>query len=965
MSQTATCEIELDALPRLEHGTAKGLHAQTPDVLTDNSDGEYFAGGITNNSVNAMGSGHTLVDPARANKTVELRIGNIIIEEKVLYLAGACMGIFAAGLNFTATGANLPSFQDHYHLPYETVSLVFLAGFGGYLVSCLLNTVLQSVIGTCNVLLMAGALYGGGALLISFAPPFPVLIVGLCLMGFGGGFYEACLTSVVSHFEDSRFMNIAFAFSGLGALVSPFIIGALAKAHVSWKNYVTPSDHEEAPEHKNVGARLKLAMRMPVTWIGAVLIVCSYAIVDVLSNWLTSYLIDVKGSAPDISRYQLSIFWAGLSAGRIFFSLPFIHIRERAGNNLLLALMGGAIGLLWALNTTASNWASVAVAGFFLGPNTPGIISIISTRVPPSLKDIIISTIIGSALVGGTLGSLIFGMTVGKVSPGLRILPPVILVNELKDASKLLSLAMDRYVQAYAAILSHYDTGSTAQALLDCALTELPKVSSYEEKFQLAKAALRRTRNQCPSRVPVSILPFEILSHIFWLSWDCLFSADRRLNLVYPSVLLRVCSRWRQITLASHKLWSHIDVYTNWAPNLSLKRAKLFETQSNRLSLDLHIKTGLLSFKHHKILGDFYQSVAPRIQSFEIHHGDDLHPLYGNQQPWLDTLLSGVVAGTLTRLCIKSYCLQAVPAFLIARDSTLVGRSYIRISVAERQLEHPLSSIIKLQLKGIYPFWTSRAYYELVELSLEAFRGANIGIKESELVVILQASPRLQVLQFGLGVELTQKDGFPPPVQLDDLRSLQLISYSHSARESVLRIVHLGQTPLQLTIKVADEVRFVLPSRTWAELVSFATRSNIALLHIEQRERGFFDPSKVLPLMPQLEALVLDGFSLGQQCEELLEGYDAKSYLFMLLEYSHPPLPQQLRQLRLIRCKIYWSDFRHEFEIHPTEKLALDRCEVDLHPPLRSDLESASRRITPVVELCETRVTRVASGSGC
>ncbi|CAE6538520.1 unnamed protein product [Rhizoctonia solani] len=462
MSQTATCEIELDALPRLEHGSVKNLYAQTLDVLTDNSNGEYFPGATTNNSVNAIDSGHTLVDPARANKTIELRIGNIIIEDKVLYLAGACMGIFVAGLNFTATGANLPSFQDHYHLPYETVSLVFLAGFGGYLVSCLLNTVLQSVVGTCNVVLMAGALYSSGALLMSFAPPFPVLIVGLCLMGFGGGFYEACLTSVVSHFEDSRFMNIAFAFSGLGALVSPFIIGALAKAQVSWKlyywfpfsltilftschyilfkNYVAPPDHEEAPEHKNVRTRLKLALRMPVTWIGTLLIVCSYAIVDVLSNWLTSYLINVKGSAPDISRYQLSIFWAGLTAGRIFFSLPFIHIRERMGNNFLLALMGGAIGLLWALNTTASNWISVAVAGFFLGPNTPGILSIISTRVPPSLKEIVVSITIGSALVGGTLGSLIFGMTVGKVSPGLRLLPPVVIV--LASLSALIFWAM-------------------------------------------------------------------------------------------------------------------------------------------------------------------------------------------------------------------------------------------------------------------------------------------------------------------------------------------------------------------------------------------------------------------------------------------------------------------------------------------------------------------------------------------
>ncbi|CAE6538525.1 unnamed protein product [Rhizoctonia solani] len=454
MSQTITCEIELDALPQLEHGTSlvytKSLQAQTPDVLTEQLDGEYFPETALGGHMSATDSGLILAGPAQAKETVGLRIGNIVIEDKVLYLAGACMGSFVSGLNFTATGANLPSFQDHYHLSYETVSLVFLAGFGGYLVSCVLNSVLQSVIGTYNVLLMAGALNGGGALLISFAPPFPLVIVGLCLMGFGGGFYEACLTSVVSHFEDSRLMNFIYACAGLGALVAPFVIGALTKANAPWKlyywfpfslailfgvchfllfkNYVTPPDHEEAPEHKSVRARFRLVMRMPMTWVGMLLMVLSYAIVDILSNWLTAYLIDVKGTAHDISRYQLAMFWAGLTAGRIFFSLPLIHLRERLGNALLLVSMCGAISLLWAVNSSASDWVAVAVAGFFLGPNTPGILSIISTRVPPSLKGIAVSITIGSALVGGTLGSLIFGMVVGKVGPGLRILGPFILV---------------------------------------------------------------------------------------------------------------------------------------------------------------------------------------------------------------------------------------------------------------------------------------------------------------------------------------------------------------------------------------------------------------------------------------------------------------------------------------------------------------------------------------------------------
>ncbi|CEL55807.1 Bypass of stop codon protein 6 OS=Saccharomyces cerevisiae (strain ATCC 204508 / S288c) GN=BSC6 PE=1 SV=1 [Rhizoctonia solani AG-1 IB] len=381
-----------------------------------------------------------------------LQVGNVFIDDKVLYLLGACMGVFAVGLNDTATGANLPSIQEHYDLPYAIVSLVFLAGFGGYLISCMLNSVLQNAIGTRSVLIIAGLLYAGGSLLISFAPPFPLVIAGLGLMGFGGGFYEACLTSVVSHFDNSKYMNILYAFFGLGALVSPFIIGALVKAGVSWnmyywfpvflallvtlchavlfKDYVTPSDHENHENTEQRSARMSFIqiMRLPITWIGIILIILSFAISDTLSSWLTSYLIEAKGSEPDISRYQLSMFWAGLTCGRIFFSLPFIHVRERLGNTLLLACVGGAIAVLWNVTSPVTNWATIAIAGFFLGPNTPGILSIVSARVPPSLKGIVVSITIGLGLVGATLGPLVFGVVVGKVGPGLRILPPVIIV---------------------------------------------------------------------------------------------------------------------------------------------------------------------------------------------------------------------------------------------------------------------------------------------------------------------------------------------------------------------------------------------------------------------------------------------------------------------------------------------------------------------------------------------------------
>jgi hypothetical protein len=91
-------------------------------------------------------------------------------------------------------------------------------------------------------------------------------------------------------------------------------------------------------------------------------------------------------------------------------------VRERLGNTLLLACVGGAIAVLWNVTSPVTNWATIAIAGFFLGwvyahdksatvthtliprPNTPGILSIVSARVPPSLKGIVVSITIGMSL---------------------------------------------------------------------------------------------------------------------------------------------------------------------------------------------------------------------------------------------------------------------------------------------------------------------------------------------------------------------------------------------------------------------------------------------------------------------------------------------------------------------------------------------------------------------------------------
>ncbi|KAG8738969.1 hypothetical protein FRC10_006301 [Ceratobasidium sp. 414] len=298
------------------------------------------------------------------------RVGNLRFDKNALYLLGACIGGFTVGLNDTATGANLPSMQEQYNLSYSVVSLVFLAGFSGYIIACMLNPILQNTIGTRLVLMIAGCCYAAGSLLISFAPPFPAVTAGLVLMGLGAGAYEACMSSVISHtyadgeLDNSKFMNMLYASFGLGSLVAPFIIGSFAKTQIRWnvsqvsidsawaglsaliqlyywlpfslvllmmlshfflfKHYVLPSD-EGATHRGTVRARFAQTSRTRITWfvsrlirIGAALTILSFAIFYIVSNvsewvteWLTTYLLNTKGFQPDTSRYHLSVFFAG------------------------------------------------------------------------------------------------------------------------------------------------------------------------------------------------------------------------------------------------------------------------------------------------------------------------------------------------------------------------------------------------------------------------------------------------------------------------------------------------------------------------------------------------------------------------------------------------------------------------------------------------------------------------------
>ncbi|CAE6443775.1 hypothetical protein ACGC1H_002509 [Rhizoctonia solani] len=518
------------------------------------------------------------------------------------------------------------------------------------------------------------------------------------------------------------------------------------------------------------------------------------------------------------------------------------------------------------------------------------------------------------------------------------------LINELNNATSLLASAMDRYTEACAAILRHFEpSGNSAEDLLESVMAECSRAFEYEEQLHQAMALMYRVRNQSPSFVPISVLPPEVISRIFLFSERCCLPGSRwkrgvqpNTPPVYPEAALEVCYHWRQIVLASHDLWSHIDIdTTSGSQGRLFSRASEFIAKSNQVRIDLHIRIDFYCPDDQRLF-DFLYSIAPRIQSFNI-QCDSRRRFHTQVESLLVGLFSRFVPGTLHSLCFNS---QPEPGFLVTNDSIPSNHDPLlvrTVPLTESLFEGALSPVTSIQLDGMYPYWTSRAYVGLIELELENSQNCDfdIDITEVELANILRVSPGLRVFRFSLKISFESRTSLPPePVKLDHLELIQLTGRHSNAQEAILRMTYPGRLPLQMSIEATEN--FSLLSPYWAQFVGFISRSKITQLRIQglgsfdrathEPFKLYLEPSEIFPLLPQLQVLTLCDIILGQACEEVLGDYDAISFQALLHDYNHGLFRQNLQFLRLVKCRIYWTDFRHMSELHPKQTLILDHC---------------------------------------
>ncbi|CAE6471089.1 unnamed protein product [Rhizoctonia solani] len=439
------------------------------------------------------------------------------------------------------------------------------------------------------------------------------------------------------------------------------------------------------------------------------------------------------------------------------------------------------------------------------------------------------------------------------------------MLEDLRSASSALNEALDHYVNICAKLRNHYFEERAADKLdelLDHVANELQLVAWYGTKLKKADASLKVIRNSSTTTVPINRLPQEVLTRVFHIVVDDqpeildATHAPFQISLSFPKhpeALSHVCFEWRQTALASHSLWTQIDLVLHHplGPGF-LSRAKAHVERAGRLPLDVRMVDPTLG-KDYLPYGkpydfndyDFLAFAETPMHTLSL---VSYHGLQNQHCEFIGYCIINSARQTLEKLNIKDATGRGGPYRFIESADSFHDPKSLQIELSEQLLDSFWCSASVLHLSGLYPYWTTRAYHRLTDLRLGSDKAQFVPVSEAHIVEILKASPGLRTFHLHLDLIESLPENAPVEmIHLEELESLNLSTIVVDINPSqILRFINPGRKPLQISI--SDEPTDVVEQ--------FLKRSNVTQLRMITW--GTYPPFKLLCLCPDLQVLVLD-----------------------------------------------------------------------------------------------------------
>ncbi|MEY8353202.1 MFS transporter [Lachnospiraceae bacterium 54-53] len=318
----------------------------------------------------------------------------------MIFLALIYLAFISLGLPDSLLGSTWPIINADFGVPVGNAGFVSIVISGGTIVSSLLSHRLIRRFGTGRIMVVSVAMTAAALLGFSFSPSFSMLLACAVPLGLGAGAVDSGLNEFVAEHYEARHMNWLHCFWGVGAMLGPVLMSALVgrgntwrSGYLSisaiqfslvvlllfslplWKKYESPSaGHGEEDQDSREAYGLFSPLRVkgaPYTMLSFFLYISVEATVIL---WGASYLVNRKGFLPERAAGWISLFFLGITAGRMISGFISMKVNNEALIRIgILLVIGGLVLMLLPLPPVFTIIA-LMVVGLGLAPVYPSML---------------------------------------------------------------------------------------------------------------------------------------------------------------------------------------------------------------------------------------------------------------------------------------------------------------------------------------------------------------------------------------------------------------------------------------------------------------------------------------------------------------------------------------------------------------------------------------------------------------
>lgn len=349
----------------------------------------------------------------------------------IIYIA-----FIGLGLPDSLLGTAWPAAYIDLGVPVSAAGLVAVIGTGGTVLSSLLAERLIKALGTGRVAFISVFMTAAALLGMGFVEQYWVVLALAVPLGLGAGTIDASLNNFIALNYKATHMNWLHCFWGVGATASPAIM-ALYLSAGNWRGaYRTISlvlfgislllvlslplwkrvGHAPSLQEHRAVIPITTLLRRPGAALACLAFFAYCAAEYSTGLWASTYFVKVKGVAPDTAASWASMYYLGITLGRLVSGFAAIRLSSRTlvriGNGLILL---GMLGLL--VLPGAGLLAGLLLVGLGCAPIFPSLLD----QTPGFFGIEYSQGMMGLQMASAYTGSALMAPLFGWISPYIGI----------------------------------------------------------------------------------------------------------------------------------------------------------------------------------------------------------------------------------------------------------------------------------------------------------------------------------------------------------------------------------------------------------------------------------------------------------------------------------------------------------------------------------------------------------------